>query len=71
MARTEVIRDVPEEAKKRIDDSFKAEGATVVWTKQANGKWTVTATFPDAAGAATAAEPPRAGAGNQTNGGHG
>jgi hypothetical protein len=49
MARTEVIRDIPEGAKKRIEDSYKDEGATVVWTKQADGKWTVTATFPDAA----------------------
>jgi len=44
--KTEVIRDVPESQKARIESDYLAVGATTVWEKQANGKWTVTATFP-------------------------
>jgi hypothetical protein len=52
--KTETIRDIPESQKQRIDDDYKAVGATTVWTKQADGRWTVTATFP---GKATEIQP--------------
>lgn len=44
--KTEIIRDVPEAQKARLESDYRAAGATTVWEKQANGKWTVTATFP-------------------------
>lgn len=44
--RTEVIRDVPEDQKVRLESDYVALGATVTWQQQANGKWTITAAFP-------------------------
>lgn len=44
--RTEVIRDVPADQKARMEDDYRSVGATVAWSEQANGKWTLTATFP-------------------------
>ena len=44
--RVEVIHDVPEDQKQRLTSDFKAAGASVAWSKQPDGKWTVTATFP-------------------------
>jgi hypothetical protein len=49
-AKTEVIRDVPEDQKVRLDKDYKDLGATVVWSQQADGKWTLTATFPATSG---------------------
>jgi hypothetical protein len=54
--RTEVIRDVPTDQKARLEDDFRAAGATVAWTDQGGGKWTLTATFPPAGGASPAAK---------------
>lgn len=46
MPRTEVIRDVPTDQKARLQRQYEELGATVVWTDQGAGKWTLTATFP-------------------------
>jgi hypothetical protein len=47
MPRTEIMRGIPEDQKQRIEDEYRAVGATTTWTKQ-DGLWTVTATIPDA-----------------------
>jgi len=49
-ARTEVIPNVPEDQKARLEADYRSVGATVVWSKQTDGKWTVTATFPATGG---------------------
>ncbi len=49
MPRTEVIRDVPTDQKVRLQTQYEELGATVVWTDQGSGKWTLTATFPPGA----------------------
>jgi hypothetical protein len=46
MSRKEVLPDVLEHEVDEIVDDFESEGATVEKTKQANGLWTLTATFP-------------------------
>lgn len=46
MPRTEVLKDVPDEAVEQVMQDFRDEGATPTKQKQPNGLWTVTATFP-------------------------
>ena len=46
--RVEVLRDVPESEKARIEGDFVLEGATVESVRQPDGKWTIHATFPGA-----------------------
>lgn len=49
MPRTEILRNVPDADLKEVVDDFKSEGATVTTDRQPDCRWTVTATFPDAA----------------------
>ncbi len=44
--KTEIIKHVPTKEKARIEADYLALGATVVWTDEGGGLWTVTATFP-------------------------
>lgn len=46
MARVETLTDVPDDLVDERVAGFEAEGATVKKTKQANGLWTIEATFP-------------------------
>jgi hypothetical protein len=48
--KTEVIRDVPEYRKARLEKQYLDLGWSVAWTRQADGKWTLTATFPAGGG---------------------
>lgn len=50
MARVEVLTDVPGNKVDKIVSDFERAGAQVAKTEQQNGKWTVTATFPDKEG---------------------
>lgn len=47
MARREVIKGVPEDRIEQLVYDFESEGAQVTREKQADGKWTVVATFPN------------------------
>ena len=49
MTKTEIIRDVPTREKARLQRQYEELGATVVWTDQGGGKWTLTASFPPTA----------------------
>ena len=49
-ARTEVIPNVPEAQKARIEADYRSVRASVVWSKQTDGKWTGTASFPATGG---------------------
>jgi len=44
---TQTQRDVPDSDVDRVVAGFEREGATVTKEKQPNGRWTVTAKFPD------------------------
>jgi hypothetical protein len=44
--KTEVIRDVPDDQKTRIEADYRSLGASTKWEEQPDGKWTLTATFP-------------------------
>ncbi len=47
MPRVETLKDVTESKKQQVMEDFKDSGATKVEAKkQANGKYTITATFP-------------------------
>jgi hypothetical protein len=46
-AHTEVLTDVPAKKVKQVVNDFKASGATVTKTKQDDGRFTITAKFPD------------------------
>lgn len=47
MAKTIVLRDVPPDHVDEVVSEFEADGATVSKTQQADGNYTVTATYPD------------------------
>lgn len=47
MPRVETLTDIPDTEVDQVVNDFKSEGATVTKTRQANGMWTVVATFPD------------------------
>jgi hypothetical protein len=47
MARTVVINDVPEDSVDQVIADFESEGASASMTRQPDGKFTVTAVFPD------------------------
>jgi hypothetical protein len=50
MAHQETLSDIPDDEVEEVMEDFKDSGATkVTKTKQANGLWTVTATFADEA----------------------
>ena len=50
MPTTETTKDVPEDKVEQVMSDYKDAGATKVEkTKQADGKWTIVATFPDSA----------------------
>lgn len=53
-ARTEVIRNVPTSQKPRLQKQYEDLGATVAWTEEPGGTWTLTATFPPARDAGAA-----------------
>ena len=44
--RTEVIRDIPDDQRVRLEADYKSLGASIKWEKQPDGNWTLTATFP-------------------------
>ena len=44
--KTEIIKHMPTSEKARIEADYLALRATVVWTNEGGGLWTVTATFP-------------------------
>ena len=50
MGRQEVLTDVPDSDVNEVVGDFESEGATVEKTKQPDGNWTVTATFPNGEG---------------------
>jgi hypothetical protein len=45
---TKILTDVPEDRLAQVVKTFEEEGAKVTTAKQDNGKYTVTAVFPDA-----------------------
>jgi hypothetical protein len=47
MPRVEVLTDIPDSQVDQVVEDFESEGATATKTRQANGLWTVRATFPD------------------------
>lgn len=48
MPRIEILRDVPDSEVDEVMQDFRDDGATNVRKdKQLDGKWTVTATYPD------------------------
>ena len=47
MSRIEQLTDVPENEVAEVVSDYESEGATVEKIKQADGNWTVRATFPD------------------------
>ena len=47
MPRTERLTDVPDDEVDQLVEDFESVGAEVTKTKQDDGNWTVTATFPD------------------------
>jgi hypothetical protein len=48
MPRVETLTDIPDSDVDKVVDDFKRAGATTVTkTRQANGMWTVVATFPN------------------------
>jgi hypothetical protein len=47
MPRVETLTDIPDSDVYRVVKDFESEGAKVTKTKQANGMWTVVATFPN------------------------
>jgi hypothetical protein len=46
--RTETLNDVPDSEVEQVVQDYKDEGATVTKTRNPDGTWTVTATFPAA-----------------------
>jgi len=46
MARTEVLTDIPSDEVEQVVADFESEGAKVQQIKQADGNWTIRATFP-------------------------
>jgi hypothetical protein len=63
-----VLTEVPDSKVNEIVGDFESEGASVTKTQQANGNWTVTATFPDPVNAATGS-PAGAGSASSVAGG--
>jgi hypothetical protein len=53
MAETETMNDVADSQVAVVVRDYKSEGATVTQTKNADGTWTVVATFPDSTGKPT------------------
>jgi len=49
MKHIEQLTDIPDEQVEAVVADFEAIGADVTKTRQKDGKWTVTATIPDAA----------------------
>lgn len=47
MARIEELNDIPPAEVDQVVDDYTSEGAEVEKTKQADGNWTVKATFPN------------------------
>ncbi|MGA2465844.1 MAG: hypothetical protein ABSH06_16010 [Thermodesulfobacteriota bacterium] len=47
MPRVETLTDIPDNDVDKVVSDFESEGATVTKTRQANGMWTVVATFPN------------------------
>lgn len=58
MPKTEILTDLPDSELAQVVEDFESEGATVSKTKQPDGLWTVTATFPDDEAAAAKAKAP-------------
>jgi hypothetical protein len=49
--RVRTLRNIPTDKKEQTEADYRAEGATdIKWTKQADGRWTMTATFPASGG---------------------
>ncbi len=57
MPKIKELKDVTDDELDELVSDFESEGATVQKTKQSNGLWTVTATYPDHPAAKPAAKP--------------